>query len=202
MRGRNPAGLGLTRIGVRFSNRSAKPIESRAESRASADPVRPAQFTICPPEIRPRNLLSSALIAHYSSLSKLPYLIPLDCLVNCGPNRPGDNSGDFSPDCAADSPEHHLVDCLENRGEDNLPQSLADSLDHRLENHSADYSADCPANHLEDNLESNPADNLPDYSADCLVNRLPDHMENYLVNYRPSAVFSSLSAARTIAPRC
>lgn len=95
-----------------------------------------------------------------------------------------------------------MADCLEDHGEDNLPQSLADSLDHCLENHSTDNPEDCPANHLEDNPANNRADNLPNCSADCLVIRLPDYVENYRVNYRPSAIFSSFSAARTIAPRC
>ncbi|GEM_PF-1414954 len=126
---------------------------------------------------------------------------PLDCLVNCLANRPGDNSGDSSPDHAADSLENRLDDYPADNLEDNLPESLADSLDNFLENHLDNYSADCPENHLEDNSEDNLEDNLPDYSADCPVNCLPDYLENYLGNYGPSAVFSSLSAARITAPR-
>jgi hypothetical protein len=63
-----------------------------AAARAAADPLLPsdvaknpvahlrlgsfAQFSICPPEIKLRNPISSSLIAHYSSLCLLPYLAP------------------------------------------------------------------------------------------------------------------------------
>ena len=125
----------------------------------------------------------------------------LDCLVDCGANRPGDNLGDSPPDYAADSLENRLDDSPADRLADNLPESLADSLDHCLENHLDDYSADCLENHLESNLEDNLEDNLPDYSADCLVNPLPDYPESYLENYRPSAVSNSLSTTCITAPR-
>ena len=65
------------RQGSSVSSRVArKPLEVRAESRASADPVRPAQFPICPPEIRPRNPVTSSLVISYSTSPELPYLVP------------------------------------------------------------------------------------------------------------------------------
>jgi hypothetical protein len=117
--------------------------------------------------------------------------------VNCRGNHPESNSADYSPDSAVNGLEHHLDDYQTDSLEHNLPQSLADNLDRCLENHAVDYSADSPENHLERNLEGNWADNLPNYSADYLAIRLPDYLENY----RPSAVFIPLSAARTISLR-
>ena len=116
--------------------------------------------------------------------------------MNCPASRPGDDSGDSPPDRAADSLERHLVDCLEYREEDNLPESPVVGLDRGLENHPADNPADSPENHPEDNSVDNPADGLPDNSADCPVNRLLEHPDDY-----PGNSESGSHARRTCPPQ-